>query len=62
MTSFCRYYLAICYWEGVATNLATGVLQDFKIALKLFKEAFDGGEEQAGELSEMLLEKNHFSD
>lgn len=45
----CRRWLAQLYWEGVATSLATGVLQDFKTALKLFKECYDGGEEEAGE-------------
>jgi hypothetical protein len=45
----CRRWLAQLYWEGVATSLATGVLQDYKIAIKLFKEAYDAGEEEAGE-------------
>ncbi len=45
----CRRWLAQLYWDGVATSLATGVLQDYKTALKLFKESFDGGEEEAGE-------------
>ena len=45
----CRRQVAQLYWEGVATNLATGVLQDYKTAIKLFKEAYEGGEEEAGE-------------
>ena len=44
-----RFELATLYWYGIGTSVATGVEQNFDKAIKLFKEAYEGGELSAKE-------------